>query len=141
MKASVVSLVDARVQKIADEHIAPRVATLIDSTVLQETTKWGERKGEPLTFCEYLVARAQSYMMDEVNWDGVTKAEGGYAWQKHSTRLTTMVHRHLHARIEEAVKGGVAVVNATLADGINAAVKVAIEQVTAGIKVAISMPR
>ena len=47
------------------------------------------------------IERAQSYMMDEVNWDGVTKAEGGYNWQKHSTRLTTMVHRHLHARIEE----------------------------------------
>lgn len=48
--------IDLAVTEIADKHILPNVSEYIETLTLQETNKWGEKKGEPITFVEYLVA-------------------------------------------------------------------------------------
>lgn len=139
LDALVKERISAAVTEIAERELLPRVTQTVESIVLQETTKWGEKKGEPVTFTQYLVQRAEDYIREEVDWNGKSKAEAGsYTWSKGTTRISFLIHQHLQLRIEAAVKEALSVANAAIAGGLQDAVKIKLEEVVKGLKIAVT---
>lgn len=133
---------DQVVTELADKHVLPRVNELVEGLVLQETNRWGEKTGSKITFIEYLTQRADSYMQEEVNYEGKTKTEnGGFSWSKRSTRVAYMIDKHLHYSIEQAMKAALANVNSSIAAGLEEATKTAIREVTGKLTVKVDTGR
>jgi hypothetical protein len=127
--------IDAEVTRVADEHIAPRIAELIDGCTLQQTNQWGEKRGEPVTFTEYLVQRAEEYMVEPVSYDGKTREQnGGYSFTAKGTRVAYMIDKHLNFAIETAMKQALGEANASIAKGLNEAVRTAISNLQVQMK-------
>ena len=127
--------IDAEVTRIGDEHILPHIADLIDGVTLQQTNQWGEAKGEPVTFTEYLVERAEAYMTEPVDYNGKTKKESGnFSFSAKGTRVAYMIDKHLHYAIDTAMKKALADANATIAKGLNESVRTAIKNLTVNVK-------
>lgn len=119
--------IDAEVTRTADEFIAPKIAELIDGCTLQQTNQWGEKRGAPITFIEYLVQRAEAYMTEPVSYDGKAKPESGsYSFTAKGTRVAYMIDKHLNYHIEAAMKQALSEANASIAKGLNEAVRTAI---------------
>lgn len=129
--------IDDTIAKIAEKHVLPNVAEFIENLCLQETTKWGEKKGEPVTFIEYLVQRADAYMREDVDHNGKTQKEDSYSWRTHSTRIAYMVDKHLQYSIESAMKQALETANASIAGGLEKAVKTSLNEVISGLKVTV----
>ena len=131
--------IDAKVGELADKHILPRVTEMIENITIAKTNTWGERTGEKYTFIEYLTKCAENYMTAEVNYEGKTKDQsGGYSWSKSGTRVAVMIDKHLHYSIETAMKNALAQANSTIATGLQGAVKIALENATEKLKVAVT---
>jgi hypothetical protein len=97
--------IDAAMNAVADKYILPNATQRIESLMLQETNQWGEKKGQPLSFTEYLIKRADAYMQEKVNYEGKSKDEAnGYSWDGKQTRLTYIMHRHIQHHIGIAMK-------------------------------------
>lgn len=136
--------VDESIVKIAGEHILPNVSAYIENLTLQQTNKWGERQGSSVTFIEYLTQRADAYMREDVNHDGKSQEEmrnAGYSWSKSTTRVSYMVHQHLHYSIETAMKQAVAKANGAITGGLEKAIKDALKTVTDGLTVNVAVKR
>lgn len=128
--------VDEKVQAIAEQHILPFVSERVENMYLQQTNKWGEKIGEPITFIEYLVKRADTYLTEPVNYEGKGKEEaGGYSWSGTQSRITHMINKHLHYSIETAMKNAVVQVNAALAKGLQETVRMKIDEIVSALKV------
>ena len=127
--------IDAEVTRIADKHITPRIGELIEGVSLQRTNEWGEAKGEPVTFTEYLVQRAEAYMTETVDYQGKSKKENGsFSFTGCGTRVAYMIDEYLHHSIETAMKQALADANATIAKGLNETVRNAINNLTVNVK-------
>lgn len=104
--------IDDTIDRLATAHVLPKVGEMIERLTIQETNRWGERTGKALTFIEYLAQRAEAYLTEQVNFEGKGKTESSaYSWSGTQTRLTHLVHQHLHYAIEHAMKNAVGVVN------------------------------
>lgn len=131
--------IDAKVSELADKHILPRVTEMIENITIAKTNTWGERTGEKYTFIEYLTKCAENYMTAEVNYEGKTKDQtSGYSFTKSGTRVAVMIDKHLHYSIETAMKNALAQANSTIATGLQGAVKIALENATEKLKVAVT---
>lgn len=127
-----------RVLQIAQDHILPKVTSMLDGLLLQPTNKWGEKAGPALTPIEYFTARIERWLTEEVDHEGKDKEEAGYGWRKSSTRVAMLVHKHLHYNIEQATKAALADLNSQVAKGIEGAVKIKLEEVLANLKVKVA---
>lgn len=126
---------DEAVVKAGDEVIAPKIAELIDGHVMVRTNEWGEKKGEPVSFTEYLVQRADAYMVEEVSFDGKSKAQSdSYSFRKFGTRVAYMIDKHLAFHIERAMAAAVGNAHSTIAASLNDAVKIAIGNLQVHVK-------
>lgn len=122
--ARVLEAINAKVDEISAEFILPRVEAMITGHCLQETNKWGDKVGKPLTFTEYLVHRAESYLTETVNYEGKTKAQDNYNWKSSSTRVVHLIDKHLHYEISRAMEKALATANSKIVEGIEEAVKI-----------------
>jgi hypothetical protein len=127
--------IDAAISALAAKHVLPNVSSHIENLVLQETTKWGEKVGKPVTFIEYLTQRADDYMREEVNFEGKVKGQDSYQWRAAGTRIATMVDKHLQYSIESAMKKALENANSSIVGGIQGAVKIKLAEVAAQLKV------
>lgn len=135
-------MIDAKVQALGDEHVMPLVKSKLETLVLQQTNSWGEAQGKPFTFAEYLIHRAENYMTEKVDWNGRTEAEcraRSDSFRPHSTRLVTLMERHLQSAIDSAMKAVLANANATLTKSIADAAKIALAKVQADLKVEVKV--
>lgn len=133
-------LIDAKVEQLGDQYVKPVIAAGIESLVLQQTNAWGEKTGQPVTFIEYLVQRADAYMTEPVDYNGKAKGEGSsYDWRKHTTRVSHMIDAHLKYSIEVAMKQALADANASIAKGIAEAVRIALANVQEKLKVEVKV--
>jgi hypothetical protein len=131
--------IDAKVTELADKHILPRVTEMVENITIAKTNTWGERTGEQYTFIEYLTKCAENYMTAEVNFEGKTKDQmSGYSFTKSGTRVAVMIDKHLHYSIETAMKNALAQANSTIATGLEGAVKIALQNATEKLKVAVT---
>lgn len=138
LNEQVKKLIDAEVVTLADKHVKPHIETMFADLVMQETTKWGEKKGEPLTFIEYLTKRADAYYTEEVNHSGKTKSEDSYNWTRATTRGAYMIDKHLQYSIETAMKNALANANSAIVGGLKDAVTIKLEEVAKALKVSVT---
>jgi hypothetical protein len=129
--------IDAEVQRLGDQHVLPRVTEIIEGLVIQTTNSYGEKRGEPVTFIEYLISAADAYMREDVDYNGKPRARDSYNWSKHSTRITYMVDKHLQYSIEIAMKKALADANSAIVGGLEAAVKHALKVSTEKLSVTV----
>lgn len=135
VQARVKERVDRAVEEIAAKHVLPNVATYLESLCLQETNRWGEKIGRPVTFIEYIVGRAEAYMTEQVDYSGKPKGTDSFGWAARSTRVAYMIHQHLHHQIETAMKSALAQLNSSVAKGLHETVRIQINEVLAKLKV------
>ncbi len=131
--------INAAVNTLADKHILPNVTAYLENLCLQETNKWGEAKAEKITFVEYLTKRAEAYMQEKVNYEGKSKEEnGGYSWNGTQSRITHLVHQHLHYSIETAMKDALNVALGSVAKGIHETCRLKLNEIAATMKVSVA---
>jgi predicted TIM-barrel fold metal-dependent hydrolase len=92
---------DAVVKRRVDAVIQPMLEKGLDDLLLQATNSWGEQKGGPKTFAEFVTETAHGYLFEQVGWNG--KKADSYASQK-MPRLAYLVREAAKAKIEEAVR-------------------------------------
>lgn len=132
--------VDVTINGMAEKHVLPNVSTYIENLTLQATNRWGERNGTKLTFIEYLTQRAEAYMQEEVDFQGKPKGADSYSWKGTQTRLTHMVHQHLHYSIESAMKTALQTANSAIATGIQDTVKLKLAEITKSLQTTVKVP-
>jgi len=140
IEAKIQQTVDLKIAAIASEHILPRVGEMIEQANMRQTSKYGEQKGEPMTFKEYLAYRADAYMTEEVNLQGQSKNEcsDSYSWRSKGPRMTVLMRNYVKDSMESAAKAAVTDINKVIAKNIEKAAKDAIASTVANLKVAIS---
>lgn len=138
---AVLEAIDARVDAIAMEHVEPAIGELIDDCVLQRTNEWGDKKGEPLTFTEYLVQRADGWLQAKVDFNGQSKGQGSYGWRPNGTRVEYLIDKHLQYHIKGAMEKALAKANESIAGGIQEAIKVKLAEILNGINVSVKTGR
>jgi hypothetical protein len=127
--------VDATVARLGEDHVLPRVTEIIEGLVLTTTNQWGEKTGKGITFIEYLTQRAEAFIREDVNYEGKPKGTDSYSWSKHSTRIADMIDKHLQHSITTAMTKALVDINSTVAAGLMDAVKHALGQSMAKLKV------
>lgn len=130
--------IDATVARLAETHVLPNVSQYIENMCLVETNAWGEKVKEPVTFIEYLVKRAESYLTEKVSFEGKAKSEAnGYSWTGTQTRVTYLVNQHLHHSIETAMKDAVKQANAVLVTGLQETAKIKLAEIAQKLTVTV----
>lgn len=128
--------INTSINELAEKYVLPNVAQYIENLTLQATNKWGEKVGEPVTFIEYLTQRAEAYMQEKVDFQGKSKDENnGYSFNGTQTRITHLVHQHLHYSIETAMKQALAIANSSIASGIQETVKLKLDELSKNLSV------
>jgi hypothetical protein len=128
----IVEAINAKVDAIAAAHILPRVEAMIEGLVLQQTNQWGEKTGKPVTFIEYLIERAETYMTATVDFEGKAKGEASYGsgWKGKTSRIAFMIDRHLQYSIENALETVLRDANDVIKGGIEEAVKIKLKEIS-----------
>ena len=136
MRERIKAKIDASVDEVAAKHILPNITAYLETLVMQETNSWGEKKGAPVTFIEYLTQRAEVFMVEPVDHEGKSKRENSRgSWTQKGTRVAYMMDRHLQYSIEHAMKAALANANSQISGGIVEVVKLKLAEVVAGLKV------
>ena len=132
--------VDKKISDLAAVHLVPRVGELIEKTNMRKTNQYGEAKGDPMTFIEYIASRAESYMSEDVDSNGKSKAEAGdsYNWRSSGPRLTVLMRLYIRDTLEKHAKAAVTDVNTVIAKNIARAAQDAISAASAALKVNVS---
>ena len=130
--------VDDKIAALAEVHLIPRVGELIESANLQKTNSYGEAKGAPMTFIEYIASRADAYMNENVDFNGKSKEEGdSYNWRSVGPRLTVLMRGYIRETLESHAKNAISDVNKVLAKGMEKAATDAIHAAAAAVKVSV----
>ena len=135
LERMVLKRVDAAIEKIAGQHELPNIAAYVETLCLTETNKWGEKKGTAVTFIEYLVARADAYLREEVDFNGKSRQQDSFGWKSAGTRVSYLVHEHLQYSIQMAMQTALKDANASIVGGLEAAIKIKLAEVAATLKV------
>lgn len=140
--------IEERIQKAVDEkigvlaavHLIPKVSEMIENANLRRTNNYGEAKGEPRTFVEYIAERADAYMSEDVNLQGQSKAESNdsYQWRSCGPRMTVMMRNYIRDTLEAHAKKALIDVNSVIAKNIEKAARDAIASAAAALKVSVS---
>ena len=146
IKAKVDNMIADRIQAATQEavdaaiakHASPFIEGEIEKVVFRRTNEWGEQKGEPKTFREFLIDRVEQYIVEPVNYDGKTKAQDGYNFRQSSTRIAYMVDKYLHHEVEGAMKAAFTDLNSKVSEGILGAVRRSLKSALDGLKVSVS---
>jgi hypothetical protein len=133
--------INEAITAVADRHVQPRLEEYLANIVFQETNRWGESKGERITFLEYLSKKAEAYITEQVSWDGKAKGEDSYNWSGKQTRLTYMVHKHLHDHMETVIKTALGEANKTIGVALVDTCKLKLNEVVGKLKIEVSTGR
>lgn len=129
LSARVADQLNSVVDTLAEKHILPRVAEMVETLTLQETNKWGEKLGKPLTFVEYLTQRADAWMREDVDYQGKTKGQDSFSWKKSGTRVEYMIDKHLQYQISDAMTKAVSAANKSIVEGLQSAVNIKLGEI------------
>ncbi len=107
---------------------------MVENLTIQQTNQWGEKRGESMTFIEYLTQRADHWLREEVSYDGKAKSQSDYNWRKNGTRVEHMVNSHLQYAVSTAMKNAVDAANKTIIGGLEQAVKIKLGEIAVQLK-------
>lgn len=128
--------IEAAVSDIAARTVVPQITDIIEHFAIQKTNEWGEKKGEAITFVEYLAKRAGEFMTEQVDSDGKSKDEARGSWYgAKTTRIAYMIDKHLHYSIQSAMQGALAKANESIVDGIKKAVEMKLAEIKTALTV------
>lgn len=131
----VVAKMAEAVEKIAAKNILPNVETYVENLCLQETNKWGEKTGKKMTFVEYLVQRAEAWIIEPVDYQGKPKGTDSFSWRAQGTRIGHMIHEHLDHQIRTAISQALSDLNKSVAKGLHETVRMQLNDVLGKLKV------
>lgn len=135
-------IVSDAVNKVADETLRPWAEGEIEAVVMQRTNEWGEKIGDPLSFRQYLVQRAEAYMSEKVDRDGKGSAEQRYSdFRPVQARASYIVDKYLHGEIEKAMTEAIGLANGSLLKGLHETVRIKLNEIGAALKVEIKTGR
>lgn len=117
---------DAKLAASFDALVAPKVIEKFDNFVLQETNSWGEKKKPPQTLTEYMIQRADAYLLEKVDDRG---GKSDYSTRGEQTRIAYLVNEHLKLTIKDMVSSALGGVNAAVATGIQEVVRSKLNEV------------
>ncbi len=140
IEARIKSAVDEKIAAIAAAHLVPRVGEMIEKADMRQTSIYGEPKGPPMTFKEYIAHRAEAYMSEDVNYNGKSKAEDGndFNWRSNGPRLTVLMRNYIRETLEKHAKSAITDVNKVIAKNIDKAARDAITAAASSLKVSVS---
>ena len=133
--------IEQAIQKVAATTIQPNIEEFVRSFQIQETNSYGEKKGAPVTFTEFLVARAEAYIKEPVDHNGLSQAEcrvKGNSWygdRNGTTRVVHLIHQYFGSRMKDEMEKAVVAANAAIAGGIEQSVQQSLKEITAKLKV------
>ncbi|MEL7111405.1 MAG: hypothetical protein AAGK93_00525 [Pseudomonadota bacterium] len=138
MKERIVAQVDGAIENIAAKNVLPNVEQYLLGFAIERTNQWGERKGEPVSFVEYITGRADEYIREKVDSQGRSKAEaGGYSWSAKQERLAYLIDKHLQYAIENSLAKNLKTVQESIAESVAETVRLRLKEVTTKINVAV----
>jgi len=139
IEKKVTEAADAKISALAAVHLVPRVGEMIEAADMRQTNKYGEPTTPHLTFKEFIAARAESYMTEDVDVNGNTKGEGdSYNWRSSGPRLTVLMRMYITTTLETHAKAAMTDVNKVIANNIEKAARDAINAAAAALKVQVS---
>lgn len=143
LKEQVKDKIDEAINNIAAKNLLDGVQAHIENLTIQETNRYGEERGEPTTFIEYLTHRADHYLREDVDFHGKSRSEcrSSGSFSKSTTRIAHMVDAHLHYSIKTAMEKALAVANSSIAGGIEEAVKMKLAEILKSLKVEVKTGR
>ena len=134
--------IEQAIQKVAATTIEPNIEEFVRGFQIQETNAYGEKRGNPATFTEFLVARAKAYIKEPVDHNGCSEVEArakGNSWYGRNngstTRVVYLIHEYFGSRIKDEMAKAVQAAYTAIAGGIEAAVKIKLQEITAALKV------
>lgn len=136
--------VDEKIAALAAVHLVPRVGELIEQADMRKTNSYGEAKSPSMTFKEYIAHRAESYMTEDTDYHGYSKADleaqgkSTYDWRSCGPRLSVLMRVYIRDTLDKAAKAAVNDINAVIAKNIEKAALTAIAQTTAALKVTVA---
>lgn len=141
IESRVINAVDQKIDAMFSEHVLPRVGEIIESADMRKTSQYGEPKGEPMTFKEYIASRAEAYMSENVDYNGNSKDESNdsYNWRVSGPRLTVLMKLYIKDSLEKSAKNAINDVNKVIAKNIEQAAKEAIASCAASLKVSATL--
>lgn len=130
--------VDAKIAALAEVHVVPRVGELIEQANMRKTNTYGEPKGDPMTFKEYIASRAEAYMSEDVDLNGKSKSEGdSYNWRSCGPRLTVLMKMYIRDTMETHAKAAVNDINKVIAKNLEKAARDAITAASVNLQIAV----
>jgi len=127
--------IDKAVEDLATRVVEPITAEAVENIKLQATNKWGEKKGEEVTFREYLISQAERYLNEPVDYSGKPKGQGDYNFSPKQTRVAHLVHSMLYVQIESTMREALKNANNSIAKGIHETVKIQLKEISDKLKV------
>lgn len=129
--------IDASIREVAEKEVLPNVTKYIEELTLTETNRWGEKQSKPITFIEYLVARCDAYMREEVDYQGKSKEQNGnsYGWRGTQTRVAHLIHEHLHYSISRAMEEALKNVTGSISKALGETAKIKLQEAVESLKV------
>lgn len=137
VRAEISEKIDAAVAKVAEKHTLPNITEYLENLCIQKTNTWGERKGEEVTFIEYLTHCAETFLTEKVDYKGNPKgSSGGWgSWKENGTRVSYLVNEHLQYSVSTAITKALKDINGQIAQGLDGVVKIQLQQALDGLKV------
>jgi hypothetical protein len=124
------------VNALAEKHVVPALVDRVEELDFQPQSRYGEPKGEPITYKEYLAGRADTWLTQTVDHDGNEKGDYHFRDQsKKTTRAAFLVNQYFSRTVEKALKEAVGAANEKIAEGLEKAVAMKIREIAAGLKV------
>jgi hypothetical protein len=108
IQESIKSAIDAKFDMFFESHVCPLVGTKIDDLVIQKTNEWGEKRGEPVTFLEYLIEQAEKHLNEPLDARGRTRSQcaatrDSFNPVRGSTRLANAIDQKIAMHLEQCV--------------------------------------
>ena len=125
---------DRAVQAAFDATVPSTIDEFVASYKIKQTNEYGEAKGRELSFVEFITERVQGYLLEPVDYQGVSEREAkakGNSWyqrDKTNNRITHMLNSRLEAAINEGIEKAFKDTKSLLAGGIEAAVLTHLKQ-------------
>jgi hypothetical protein len=137
IEATIKSKIDDAVAALAEKHVIPGLIERVEGICFAETNRWGESSGKTLTFREYLIERTNAWITEKVAHDG-SKPDPPYK-PGTQTRLTHIIHEHLHYQISNAVKAALQAFNSQLATSLRDTIALKLQEFQTDLKVTLAV--
>lgn len=132
--------IDVAIGNLFKAHVEPGVEKMVSDIVFQETNRWGEKTGNPVTFIELLVQRCDNYMREQVDHSGKSRSEANDSyWKGYTTRVVHLIDQYLKYNIQTAMEQALKEANSSIAKGLEEGVKVSLKNIMNGIKCSVTV--